>query len=504
MAAWFGVSSGGSETWDHLLNNRLLEFTTTTLGVLVLAGALMLLIAVPSAWLVSLYEFPGRRIFDWALVMPLAMPGYVMAYAWADLAGIAGPLHNTFRSLTGLSARDYWYPDLFTVPGLSFVLGATLFPYVYITARSAFLNQSLSTLEAARSLGASDFRLLRAIALPAAAPAILAGLSLGLMEAAADYGAADFLGIQTLGVGIVRAWASYNEPAAAARLALVLVSIAFTLLIAARFLQRGSTQETSRRWLTPSRQALGTSSKWLAFAFCLFVFAITFTLPVTRLIWLSVETAAGTGDIWEPLQNSLLLGTLGASLALVSAVLIVLHHQDAPQTAWLTRLASAAGYAAPGAVLGLGGLFILQVTGQSLTGLVALGILVWIYATRFTAAGIEPIAATIARTPKSLAMAGRSYDVSWLYRFRRVEFPIMRPGILAGALILFVETLKELPATLMLRPAGWDTLAIKAHNYATDERLAQAMLPSLLITLAGLLPVLLLSRQMNRTGHKIT
>ncbi|MEO0549334.1 MAG: iron ABC transporter permease [Pseudomonadota bacterium] len=503
-AAWFGVSAGGSETWQHLLGNRLSEFTTTTLLVLLLSGGLMLLIAVPLAWLVSLFDFPGRGIFDWALVLPLAMPGYVMAYAWADLAGVAGPLHAAFRDMTGLSARDYWYPDLFTPGGLAFVLGSTLFPYAYITARSAFINQSLSTLEAARSLGASNIRLFHSVALPAAAPAIFAGLSLGLMEAAADYGAADFLGIQTLGVGIVRAWASFGEPAAAARLALILVSIAFTLLIAARFLQGSSVQETSNRLLAPTRQPLHGVYRWAAPGICLTVVLITFALPVSRLIWLSLETGTGFDGLWMPLRSSLVFGIAGALLALTLAITLVQSNQTARRMAWLSRLSSAAGYAAPGAVLGLGGLFMLQALDLSLTGAAAVLLLIWIYATRFTAAGIEPITAALARTPKSLGMASRSYNTSWAYRFRRIDLPLMAPGILAGALILFVETLKELPATLMLRPFGWDTLAVKAHNYATDERLAEAMLPSLMITLAGLLPVILLSRQMNRTGHRIS
>ena len=261
MALYTGIAAGDGATWDHLLQNRLVPYTITTLLPLLIAGIIMLGLAVPAAWVISQYDFPGRGFFSWALILPLAMPGYVMAYAWADLMGVAGPLQAHLRDLTGLSARDYWFPNLFSVPGLAFVLGSTLFPYVYITARAAFSMQSLATLEAARSLGARPLDLFWRVALPVALPAILGGLCLALMEAAADYGAADFLGFQTLGVGIVRSWQSYNEPNTAARLALMLELIAGSLLIAARLYQgRKGVQQTSSRWLVPRRGCLPTDA----------------------------------------------------------------------------------------------------------------------------------------------------------------------------------------------------------------------------------------------------
>jgi iron(III) transport system permease protein len=500
IAIWAGLTAGGGATWDHLLANRLVPYTLTTLIVLAITAVIMFGLAVPAAWLTSLYEFPGRRLFSWALILPLAMPGYVMAYAWADLMGVAGPLQSTLREITGWSARDYWFPNLFSAPGLAFVLGSTLFPYVYITARAAFSMQSLATLEAARSLGASSLGLFWRVGWPVALPAALGGASLALMEAAADYGAADFLGVQTLGVGIVRAWTSFGEPNTAARLALALILIAGTLLIVARILQgqRGS-QQTSQRWLTPRRTPLPAPWAILATLLCSVILLICFFAPVLRLVWLAIETRASAQDLWPLLQTTLILGLMGTAGAFIAALVFTLSTKRSESLRLGSRIAAAAGYAAPGVVLGLGALFILKQSGQALSGPIAILFLVWIYISRFTSAGVEPLQSTLDRLPRNLDSASRSLGSRGLNQFVRVDLPLLTPGAIAAGLILFVEILKELPATLMLRPFGWDTLAVRAHAYATDERLAQATLPSLLIVLAGLGPVILLSWRLSRT-----
>jgi iron(III) transport system permease protein len=498
-ALYTGIMGGDGATWDHILQNRLVPYTLNTLGVLILSGIIMLGLAVPTAWLISQYEFPGRSIFEWAMILPLAMPGYVMAYAWADLAGVAGPLQSALRDLIGWSARDYWFPNLFSAPGLAFVLASTLFPYVYITARAAFSQQSLATLEAARSLGASPFDLFARIALPAALPAIIGGLCLAMMEAAADYGAADFLGVQTLGVGIIRSWTSFGEPNTAARLALALILIAGTFLIAARIVQgRRGTQITVSRWRTPQRVPLPTGLAIAMTALCSWILIVCFFAPVSRLLWLTFEHQAKAADLAPLVRSTLILGAMGAAAAFLASLVFSLSTKRSEALRMGARIIAAAGYAAPGAVLGLGALFILRETGQALSGVVAIGFLIWIYVTRFTSAGVEPLQATLSRLPKNIDHASRSLGTTGLRQFWRVDLPLITPGALAAALILFVEILKELPATLMLRPFGWDTLAVRAHAYATDERLAQATLPSLLIVCASLAPVLLLSWRLGR------
>lgn len=498
MALWFGFTQGGGESWDHILQNRLGPYTLTTVTMLILVAVFSLFLAVPAAWLISRYHFPGRAIFSWAMVLPLAVPGYVMAYVWAEITGVSGPLQTALRNLTGLAARDYIFPDVYNLPGLSFVLASTLFPYVYITARAAFANQSLCTLEAARSLGAGAWSCFARVAIPAARPALVAGLALALMEAAADYGAADYLGISTLGVGIVRAWGSFGEPATAARLALVLIFIAFAFLML-EWLSRGSggVQQTSARWRSPDPERLTGASSLAAFLLCGSILLITFILPVGRLIWLAFEYQAVMPDLWSPLFSTLILATGGTLFAFACALMLSLSTRSSGKQ--LSRLVGAAGYAAPGAVLALGAILFLSSSGISLAGPFSLFILVWIYASRFTAAGAEPLSAALQRAPSSLGHAAQSLGASNFKRLWRIDLPLLRPGLFAGLLILFVETLKELPATLMLRPFGWDTLAVEAHKYATDERLAQAVMPSLLITLAGLAPVLLLSWQMSRS-----
>lgn len=502
FAVWFGVTAGGTSTWDHIVQNRLLPYTLTTLFVLLLTAVIIILIAVPAAWLVSAFEFPGRRFYEWGLILPLAMPGYVMAYAWANFAGTSGPVQSSLRDATGWSARDYWFPDIYSAPGLAFILGTTLFPYVYITARAAFTTQSLATLEVARSLGANGASLFIRVAVPAARPAIIGGLSLALMEAAADYGAADFLGIQTLGVGIVRAWSSFGEPATAARLALTLIMIAFLFLICARILQgRQGSQLTTARWLTPTRSKLSTANAFAASAFCASVIAVAFFIPVGRLVWLFLETGPGRSSIWPPLQSSVLLGLAGAIAAFLCGLTYVLATRHSAILKSASRLAASAGYAAPGVVLGLGALLMLKTTGFALTGTIALILLIWVYASRFTSAGLEPLQSALGRAPKTLDFATRSLGTTGIRRLLKVDLPIIAPGILAASLILFVEAIKELPATLMLRPFGWDTLAVRAHAYATDERLAEATLPSLLIVLAGLGPVLLLSWRLSKSAR---
>jgi iron(III) transport system permease protein len=500
VAVYTGLTAGGGETWDHILNNRLVPYTLTTLIVLAVSAVMMLGLAVPAAWLTSLYEFPGRRFFSWALILPLAMPGYVMAYAWADLMGVAGPLQASIREMTGWSARDYWFPNLFSAPGLAFVLASTLFPYVYITARAAFTMQSLATLEAARSLGTPPLGLFWKVGLPVALPTILAGVSLALMEAAADYGAADFLGVQTLGVGIVRSWMSFGQADTAARLALMLIFIASAFLLAARVFQgqRGS-QQTSKRWLTPRRTPLPAIWGAAASLLCASILLLCFAAPVLRLIWLVLETRAATQDLWPLLRTTLLLGAMGTLGAFTAALVFTLATKRSGALRFGARMVAAAGYAAPGVVLGLGALYILKVSGQALSGSIAIGFLLWIYVSRFTSAGVEPLQSTIDRLPKSLDDATRSLGVRGVRQLFRVDLPLLAPGAIAAGLILFVEILKELPATLMLRPFGWDTLAVQAHAYATDERLPQATLPSLLIVLAGLIPVILLSWRLSRT-----
>ena len=494
------VLLGGGEAWQHIRDTLMVPYLGGTLGTLALAAFFMLVFAVPAAWLVTMHDFPGRPVFEWLLILPLAAPGYVLAYAWGDLMGVAGPIQSALRDLTGWSARDYWFPSMRSMPGLAFVLASGLYPYVYLTARAGFVSQSICALEAARSLGASLLRSFWTVVLPAARPAIAAGLALALMEVAADYGAAEYLGVPTLTFGIVRAWKSFGEPAAAARLAVVLLVLVIGLLLTERWSRgRAGSQQSSTRWRTVSRTRLSGLTGWLAALFCLTGFSIGFLLPVSRLVWRALEAGEHVAPIGEALKNTLILAGAGAAFAFVLALVIALAGRGRGPGAAFARLTASSAYAIPGAVLALGALVVLGGLGLTLTGIVPVIALAWVYASRFTAAGAEPMVAALARAPASLGYAAESLGASPLRRAREVDLPIALSGASAGALILFVESLKELPATLMLRPFNWDTLAVRANAYATDERLAAAALPSLLITLAGLVPVILLSWRLSHS-----
>ncbi|MEM6899135.1 MAG: iron ABC transporter permease [Pseudomonadota bacterium] len=496
-----GLFAGGGPVWDHITETFFWTYLSGSVSVLALSAILMLAAAIPTAWIVTVYDFPGRAVFSWLLILPLAAPGYVLAFSYADLLGVVGPIQSGIREATGLAARDYWFPDVRSRWGCAFVLAAALYPYVYLSARAAFTTQSICTLEAAQSLGASPFQRFKRVALPGARPAIAAGLALAMMEAAADYGAADFLGVQTLTVGVFRAWSSFSDPAAGARLALILVGLALTLLWIERT-RRGEAgyQASSIRWRALQRTRLRGPNAIAATLLCAGVFAWGFAIPVSRLAWLAVEAYAFTPPLLEPLRNSFLLACMGASAAFVtSLVFAVGAHRQRPISKFASWVA-AGGYATPGAVLALGGIYALGVLPFTLTGIAALVVLTLVYMSRFTAAGTGPLTAALERAPASLNFAARSLGASPFRRLMKVDLPIILPGAAAAGLILFVETLKELPATLMLRPTNFDTLAVRAYAYASDERLETAALPSLVIVLCGLLPVILLSWRLS-TGR---
>ena len=291
-----------------------------------LTGVFISITAVPVAWLVTMYRFPGRNVFGWLLILPLAAPGYVLAFSYSDLLGLAGPIQSFIRETTGLSARDYWFPNVRSLTGCAFVMAAALYPYVYLTARAAFSMQSASTLEAAQMLGADRRTRFWRIALPSARPAIAAGLALALMETAADYGAADFLGVRTLTVSVYRAWASFGDAAAGARLALILVTLTLFLQWLERW-QRGAAgfQASTTRWHAAPPNALNGPRAWLASLICALVFAWGFGAPVFHLVSIAIEAHAETPPIWQALWNSLRLASITAALAFIIAPVSYTH-----------------------------------------------------------------------------------------------------------------------------------------------------------------------------------
>lgn len=469
-----GVDFGAALLRDGAIGTALLMLAGGAGAIICGAGA---------AWLVSLCAFPGRGAFAWLLVLPLAAPSYILAYSYTSLTWAGG--------LIPYRVEGFW--------GAAFIYTIGLYPYVYLAARAAFVSQSSCAIEAARMLGAQPRDVFRRVALPLARPAIAAGGALACMEIAADYGAAQHFGLTTLSTAIFRAWYAHGSPDAALRIAAVLLVAAIAFLLAERW-ARGSASYAggSTRWRPLPRYALGPIAGWCATAFCITLVVLGAVLPLAWLGRLAL-LHANVEDIAGPFVNSIILAGAGALVTLALAAAIAVAARRAGAIGKAALAGASMGYAAPGAVIAMGALALFSMAREAgwvggLSTALALAALIWTYAARFASAGVQPIDAGLARLSKGLDASARTLGAGPWRRFLRVDLPIAAPSLAAAALILFVEILKELPATLILRPFNFDTLAVKANAYASDERLLEAALPSLLIFVAGLLPILLLTR----------
>lgn len=453
-----------------------------TASLILAGGGGAIVFGAASAWLVSLCKFPGRGVFEWLLVVPLAAPSYILAYAYASMTWAGG---------SPVPVQGFL--------GAAFIYAVGLYPYVYLAARAAFVSQSACALEAARMLGASPLRVLWRIALPLARPGIAAGGALACMEIAADYGAAQHFGLSTLSTAIFRAWYAHGAPGLALQISAVLLLAAIVFLAVERRARgRASYAGASSRWRPLPRYPLRGAPAIGAALFCAALILFGAILP---LLWLGrlALLHANVEDIVQPFINSLVLSTSGAVITLALAASIAVAARRASGWGKAPLFAAGMGYAAPGAVIALGGLALFGAAREAgwIGGLgagLALFALLWAYAARFAAAGVGPIDAGLTRLSKGLDASARTLGAGPWRRFAEIDLPIAMPSLAAAALILFVEILKELPATLILRPFNFDTLAVKAYSYASDERLLEAAAPALLIFLAGLAPIILLAR----------
>lgn len=451
------------------------------------AGGAVLL-GAGAALLTGCCRFPGRDALDLALALPLAAPPYVLAYAYGALSGPAGVLHLPLDG-QGKTALVY-------------ALG--FYPYVFLAVRAALAAQSVSALEAARSLGSGPWRTLWRVVLPMMRPALAAGAALAAMETAAEYGAAAYFGASSLAIGVFHAWYSLHAPGLAMELASLLLLGALLLLA----LERAARPDhgfgaAGERWRAPQRWRLAPVAALAATTACTMLLGAAFVLPLAWLLRLAALDPDGWGRLAAPLERSLVLAGAGTTLTLLLAMAAAALIRRGGRIGRLAGDLASIGYAAPGAVLALGALAWLAFGRQigllaGLTSAGALVLLCWAYAARFTAAGAQPIAAGLTRASQRITEAARTLGAGRLRRFWQVDLPIAAPSALAGGLIVFVEILKELPATLILRPFDWETLAVRAHAYAADERLIQAAAPALAVTLAGVAPILLLTRRLTR------
>lgn len=473
----------------------ILRYAATSAGLALWVGLATGITGSVAAWLVVMYRFPGRNTFAWALALPLAAPAFTLAYAYADLFDVAGPLRSWLRATAG---RDLPF-NIRSLGGAACVLSAAFYPYVYLAMRAAFLNQSVNVLEAARTLGCDGWQAFRRVALPMARPALAAGTALAVMETLADFGAVQFLSVQTLTTGVVRAWSVYGSPTSAARFALPLLGTAALLLWVERYGRKGRTHEAGNaRWRRIEMRALSGMRAWLATAFCLALLGAGILLPAGWLLWNALDF---TPDWWRLVRagtHSLGLGTAGAVVTVVLASMLALGGRRLPGGARLASL----GYATPGAVMAIGLLTPATVVWNLMPGAgsaIAITLLIYAYAARLMAAGLEPIDAGLSRVTPSMTQAARTLGRSETATALSIELPLARGAMMTAGLIVYVDILKELPATLILRPFDFDTLAVVASNYALDERLGQAAPPSLLIIGLSLPAVLWLTRKIARS-----
>lgn len=487
---WVAASGAGAEATPSAVVGRY-ALASAVLGLIVAAGTTVL--GASAAWLVVMYRFPGRRFFTWALALPLAAPAFLLAYAYADLLEASGPVAGALRAGFGPGAPT---PSLAGLPGAAFVLTLAFYPYVYLTARAAFVTQSVCALEAARTLGEKPLGVFLRVGLPLARPALAAGAALAVMETLADYGAVNFLGLQTLTTGVVRAWTVFGSPASAARLALVLLAAAAALLWLERANRLGESYgASSARWRTLAETPMRRGASLAATAFCALLLVGGLLLPAA---WLALVASRVAPDAAQLVRAASVSAGLGAGAAILTIVLAAVIALGARRNSWSKRIASI-GYATPGAVMALGLLAPAAIfwrhSPAAGTVAVSLGLLLYAYSARLMASALQPIEAGLTRVTPSIERAARSLGeteagVAW-----RVRAPLAAPALWTAGLLVFVDVLKELPATLMLRPFDFDTLAVLADRYAGDERLAQAAWPALLIVAAAVGPIILLSRK---------
>ncbi|MGQ9365626.1 ABC transporter permease [Azospirillum sp. ST 5-10] len=509
------LPSGG--VWQHLAETVLWEYVTNTVRLVAGVGVGTLVIGVGTAWLVTMCRFPGSRTLEWALLLPMAVPAYVMAYTYTDLLQYVGPVQTALRDAFGWTRRDYWFPDIRTVEGAATMMTLVLYPYVYLLSRAAFLEQSVCVLEVSRTLGRGPWRSFFSVALPLARPSIVAGLALVLMEVLADFGTVQYFAVNTFTTGIYRTWFAMGNPVAAAQLAATLMLFVLALILLERWSRRQARyHHTTTRYRNLPRRRLAGWRGGLALAACGLPLLLGFVVPAGVLLHMAVTV----GDdrlrrtFFELAANSFTLAALAALLAVALALVLAYGQRlhPSPVLKGAVRVA-AMGYAIPGSVIAVGVLipfahfdnavdaFMRTNFGVS-TGLLLSGTIaavLFAYLVRFLAVSLNTVEASLGKVRPTMDHAARVLGKTAGQTLVRVHAPIMAGSLLTAALLVFVDVMKELPATMIVRPFNFDTLAVRAYTLASDERLTEAAMPALAIVAVGILPVVLLSRSIRHT-----
>lgn len=499
--------------WPHLIDTTLPIYLSNTFKLMLGVSVITLVIGIATAWLVTMCQFPGRRFFEWALLLPFAVPAYVIAYVYTDLLDYAGPVQVFLREIFGWqNAGDYWFPSIRSVTGATLMIGLVLYPYIYLLARAAFLEQSPSLFAVSRSLGQSAFGTFFRVVLPIARPAIAVGLSLVLMETLNDFGTVDFFAVNTLTAGLFDTWMNLGNLGGAAQIATVMLSFVLILVTLERYSRRRQQQFAARDLRDPlHRFHLSRGRQAVCVVVCAIPLIFGFLVPALVLGYYAWEYFAEswTDAFVQNALNSLLLSSAAALSTLVIGLLLAYSRRlhDTRGMRVLMRLSSL-GYAMPGAVLAVGVIIPLATFDNWLdlrmeawfgwnSGLLLSGTafaIVFAYTVRFLAVSAGSLESALQKITPSMDMASRSMGVPAGKTLLRVHLPMLRGTLMTAALVVFVDCMKELPATLILRPFNFETLATYVYQFASDEMLRQSGLPSLVIVLAGIIPVIVMSR----------
>ncbi|WP_373018166.1 ABC transporter permease [Thiomicrorhabdus sp.] len=506
----------GNENWHHLVDNLLPEYIINSLWLMLGVSIGTLTLGLSTAWLISQYDFFGKKVLHWALLLPLAMPAYIIAYTYTGLLEFEGPVQSFLRTLFSAQTVNLWFPEIRSLPGAIVMLSLVLYPYVYLLARTAFSGNTQQVIHASRTLGAGPYRRFFKVALPMARPAVVAGLTLALMETLADFGTVQYFGVPTFTTGIYRTWTGFGDTTTTAQLSLILL-VFVTILIAielwsrkkAEYFSQGNKSDTQ-----PTPILSGLKGR-LAFIICLIPVSLGFIVPAAQLLAWSIQTAE-TGFnaefltlIWNSFHLAAITALVAASIALMLAY--AQRVQNRPVTRLSLRIVTL-GYAIPGTVIAVAVMIPfawldntvdswMRSTFDVSTGLLLSGTLfalVFAYIFRFLSISLQTVESGLKQIKPSMDESARTLGASRWNILVKIHLPLLNRSLLVAFLLVFVEVLKELPTTLILRPFNFNTLSVRAYEMASDERLADAGLPALLIVLTGLVPVILLSKAIGK------
>ncbi|MBV1886642.1 MAG: iron ABC transporter permease [Parvibaculaceae bacterium] len=518
LTVLFNLFAPSGDVWAHLLSTVLPTYIVNTLLLMVSVGLLSAFAGVSTAWLTVTMDFPGRRFFSWALILPLATPAYIVAYVYTDLLEYAGPLQTALRTATGWGYQDYYFPPIRSLGGAALMLSLVLYPYIYLLARASFQRQSVALIEAARSLRASPWKVFWRVALPTARPAVAGGMALVLMETIADFGVVDFFGVQTLTTGVFRTWFSLGDPQAAGQIAAWLFIFAVALVLLEQQSRRGQVANATSRDRAITSSKMSPAKGVGAALFCALPILFGFVVPTGILINLTILT----GDpllgrsFFDFVSNSVVVASLAALLACFIGIILAyaarLHPTKFNQT--LIRLATL-GYALPGAMLAIGILslstWLDSVFANSLKSLFGvtpgllltgtIGGLLFAYVCRFLTVAYNGVESGLQKVHGSLDFAARSLGAGPTRVLTAIHLPMIRGSLISAMLLVFIDVMKELPATLLLRPFNFETLATRVYRLASDERLPEASTAALVIVLVGLVPTIVLSISLARSNR---